>query len=143
MFATACYFVVDIRTGESQFSIAGHPSPIQMQRSVRKVVPLTPPPGQAGPALGAFEDATFPVCPATLVAGDTIILYTDGLVDVGGKDSQFLGEKWLLNTLRKDMVLSTDKIFDTVLADAHAFATAPEFTDDVCLLGMDVIRVGS
>jgi len=143
MFATACYFLVDIRTGESQFSIAGHPSPIQMQRSVHKVVPLTPPPGQAGPALGAFEDATFPVCPATLVAGDTIILYTDGLVDVGGKDSQFLGEKWLLNTLRKDMVLSTDKIFDTVLADAHAFATAPEFTDDVCLLGMDVIRVGS
>ena len=142
MFATACYFVVDIRTGESQFSIAGHPSPIQMQRSVRKVVPLTPPPGQAGPALGAFEDATFPVCPATLVAGDTIILYTDGLVDVGGKDSQFLGEKWLLNTLRKDAAMPTDQIFDAVLADAHAFATAPEFSDDVCLLGMDVIRVG-
>ena len=142
IFATACYFVVDTRTGQVQFAIAGHPSPIQLQRSTQKVLPLTPPPGQAGPALGAFEDATFPVCTATLAAGDTVILYTDGLVDVGGKDSQFLGEKWLLNTLRQNVQLPTAQLFDAVLANAHEFASDPEFSDDVCLLGMDVIRVG-
>ena len=136
MFATACYLVADSHTGQARFAIAGHPSPIQLQRRAQQVAVLTPPPGHAGPVLGAFEDAVYPVCTAALAAGDSIILYTDGLVDVARKDNELFGEKRLLETLQQRVQMPTPQLFDAVLADV------PEFNDDVCLLGMDVVRVG-
>ena len=142
MFATACYLVVDVQTGQLQFAQAGHPAPLHLQRHAGQVVSLAGRNSQPGPALGAFDDASFPVGTTTLAAGDAILLYTDGLVDVADKDGQLYAEDRLLATLRQHVKMPTTKLFDTLLAEIHAFAADPEFSDDVCLLGMDVTRVG-
>ena len=63
-------------------------------------------------------------------------------MDVADKDGQLYAEDRLLATLRQHVKMPTTKLFDTLLAEIHAFAADPEFSDDVCLLGMDVTRVG-
>ena len=142
MFATACYVVADTQTGQTRFAIAGHPTPIHYQRHAGKVTTLAANNCQPGPALGAFEDAVFPVCTATLAAGDTLVLYTDGLVDVADNNGKLFGEERLFDIFRQRAQLPTTQLFDAVLAEIHTFAAEPEFSDDVCLLGMDVARVG-
>ena len=142
MFATACYLVVDIQTGQLQFAQAGHPAPLHLHRQIGQVESLVSASSKPGPALGAFDDATFSVGTAALAAGDTILLYTDGLVDVADQAGQLYGEDRLLTTLRQHADLPTTQLFDTILKEIRDFAGAPEFSDDVCLLGMDVKRVG-
>ena len=142
VFATACYLVADAQTGQIQFAQAGHPAPLHLQRRAGKIASLTGTIHQPGPALGVFDDAVFPVGSATLVAGDTILLYTDGFVDVADKTGQLYGEDRLLAALRQHASLPTDQLFDAILAEIHSFAGEPVFNDDVCLLGMDVKRVG-
>jgi len=140
MFATACYLVVDSQTGQLQFAQAGHPAPLHIHRPAGQVESLAS--ANHKPALGAFEDAAFPVGTATLAAGDTLLLYTDGLVDVADATGQLYGEDRLLAALRQHASLPTAQLFDTILKEIRDFAGAPEFSDDVCLLGMDVKRVG-
>ena len=142
MFATACYLVADIQTGQLHFAQAGHPAPLHLQRQAGTVVSLAGANTKPGPALGAFEDAVFPVGTTTMAAGDTILLYTDGLVDVADKDGQLYGEDRLLATLQKHASQPTEQLLDTILAEIHSFAADPEFNDDVCVLGMDVKHVG-
>ena len=142
MFATACYLVADIQTGQLHFAQAGHPAPLHLQRQAGTVVSLAGANTKPGPALGAFEDAVFPVGTTTMAAGDTILLYTDGLVDVADKDGQLYGEDRLLAALREHTSQSTEQLLDTILTEIHSFAADPEFNDDVCVLGMDVKRVG-
>ena len=142
MFATACYLVMDTQTGQARFAIAGHPTPIHFQRKVGKVATLSAANFQPGPALGAFENAEFPVCTTTLAAGDTLVLYTDGIVDVADKNGKLFGEERLFETFRQRAQLPTAQLFDALLAEVHNFAAESEFSDDVCLLGMDVAHVG-
>ncbi|MEI8314822.1 MAG: hypothetical protein WCG79_05160 [Verrucomicrobiota bacterium] len=44
--------------------------------------------------------------------------------------------------LRQHASLSTDQLLGAILAEIHGFVAEPKFTDDICLLGMDVKRVG-
>ena len=141
VFATACYLVADAQTGQVNFAQAGHPAPLHLQRHAGKITSLAGTIRQPGPALGVFEDATFPVGITTLTAGDSIILYTDGFVDVADKTGQLYGEERLLAALHQHTNLPTDKLFDTILTEIKTFSGALEFNDDVCLLGMDVKRV--
>ena len=142
MFATACYVVADAQAGQIHFAQAGHPAPLHIQRQTGKVISLAGANSQPGPALGAFDDATFPVGTAPLAAGDAILMYTDGLVDVADQTGQLYGEERLLALLQQHAGLPTAQLCDTILAAIHGFAAEPEFNDDVCLLGMDVKRVG-
>jgi phosphoserine phosphatase RsbU/P len=72
-FATAVYGVVDPATGRGSVAGAGHPAPLVMgSRGARELV-------TEGPLLGVFSDADFPAANFTLGAGETLVVYTDGL----------------------------------------------------------------
>ncbi len=77
--ATAAYAVLDANTGIVKFATAGHLPPIVLGGGEPRVVEVPP----AVP-LGAFPYRTYREHEFTLASGETIVLYTDGLVERRG-----------------------------------------------------------
>ncbi|MGD9960523.1 PP2C family protein-serine/threonine phosphatase [Nocardioides sp.] len=81
-FATAVHLSLDLVTGDFEVRTAGHPPAVQLHAgSGRWIVHET-----EGPVLGLIEDAEFVVSRNNLRAGDTLLLYTDGLVEAPDRD---------------------------------------------------------
>ena len=81
-FATAIHVSLDLTTGAYEVRSAGHPpAAVHDAGSGRWGVLETD-----GPVLGLIDDATFPAVCGQLQRGDAILLYTDGLVEVRGRD---------------------------------------------------------
>jgi sigma-B regulation protein RsbU (phosphoserine phosphatase) len=145
MYATAFYLVADVACGEILYASAGHPEPLQVRRQAGQVERLAGngAVGRAkGPALGLFSEAPFPTHRRGLEAGDLIALYTDGLVEINSPDQQFFTTELLMNSVQRRAQLPTADLLKGVIADIHEFSGQPEFEDDVCLVGMEVKRLG-
>jgi GAF domain-containing protein/anti-sigma regulatory factor (Ser/Thr protein kinase) len=75
--ATAAYAVVDPVTGTLHYASAGHPPPV-LVRGGEEAILLDV---SGAPPLGALPFAAYHEVEATLEPGDTILLYTDGLIE--------------------------------------------------------------
>jgi len=75
--ATAAYAVVDANEGVARFASAGHPPPVLVSAAGEaRVLDTTP-----APPIGAFGYRTSTEQELSLEPGDTLLLYTDGLVE--------------------------------------------------------------
>jgi phosphoserine phosphatase RsbU/P len=142
-FATAFYLVADVAAGELSFASAGHPSPLRLEAATRSVELLRNSDARHGPALGLFEKAIYPTCRLPMAVGDRVLLFTDGLYEIEGPRREEFGLERLVATVRRHCGLSGDALFQAVLADIRQFAAGHEFDDDVCLVGMEVMRLGA
>jgi anti-sigma regulatory factor (Ser/Thr protein kinase)/putative methionine-R-sulfoxide reductase with GAF domain len=77
--ATAAYAVLEPDTGEVQIASAGHLPPIVVGRDGGRVVEITP-----SAPLGAFAYGRVQEQELVLAPGETLVLYTDGLVERPG-----------------------------------------------------------
>ena len=81
-FATAVHLVVDLRTGDFSVESAGHPPVAHFDAGSGRWRLLT----AEGPALGLLPVVSYAAELGRLDRGDALILYTDGLVEVPGRD---------------------------------------------------------
>jgi serine phosphatase RsbU (regulator of sigma subunit) len=140
--ATAFYLVVDVASGELRFSSAGHPSPYLLRRDSSIAEPLRFCDPRHGPALGLFDKSDYPACRCALRANDAILLFTDGLYEAVNPNQEEYGQERLLQAVREGVRLPMDQLLDKLVADAQHFSGAQEFEDDVCLVGVDIARLG-
>jgi phosphoserine phosphatase RsbU/P len=139
MFATAFYLVADVATGELSYASAAHPDPLQLLRHQGKVESLAPQNGgKKGPALGLFKEAQFPTYRRQMHAGDVILLYTDGLIEAEGHNQEIFSQERLAAIVQKHAGLPTREMLSTLLSEIRQFSGQHEFTDDVCLIGVEV-----
>lgn len=82
-FATAVHLTVRLDTGAFTVSTAGHPPAVHLHAGSGVIEPLDT---TGGPALGIVESPHFAVHSGVLQHGDTMMLYTDGLVETPGSD---------------------------------------------------------
>ncbi|MGZ6674270.1 MAG: ATP-binding SpoIIE family protein phosphatase, partial [Solirubrobacteraceae bacterium] len=75
--ATAAYAIVDPATGLLRYASAGHPPPV-LVRDGRDAHLLDV---TAAPPLGSLPFSSFPETQDRLASNDTILLYTDGLIE--------------------------------------------------------------
>ena len=66
--------------------------------------------------------------------GDTIVCYTDGLVDVVGQRRRAYGDGRLLRVLRKNRTDSVDVMTKKVLSDVRSFSEGSVVVDDMTLV---------
>jgi sigma-B regulation protein RsbU (phosphoserine phosphatase) len=142
MFASAFYLMVDLARAELRYSNAGHPSPLLVQRHTGTVEALRFPDCRPGPALGVFEESVYPLCQCVLAPQDLVVLFTDGLYEVEGSEGDEYGQERLLAAVRKRVNLPAGQLFDELLADVQHYASNRGFVDDVCMVGVEVARVG-
>lgn len=78
-FITAVYGLLDLQSGQLRIASAGHPPCLWIEASgaVRELC-------RTGPALGLQADARYGEISVRVGAGDRLLLYTDGVLDVDG-----------------------------------------------------------
>ena len=139
MLTTGFYAVADCRTGQLRFANAGHPKPLVLRRSQNRVEPLANASGKSQPALGLFEDPPYATSETTLVPGDFLMLFTDGLYEVQGQNEELYSQERMLLDVKNLLRHPPGLLFDELLQVIRGFALNGEFDDDVCLVGMDYL----
>jgi sigma-B regulation protein RsbU (phosphoserine phosphatase) len=138
MFTTAFYLMADLERRQIYYSNAGHPRPFLVHRLKGTAEVLGNSDGKARPALGLFADSTYPTTSCDLAAGDLVMLFTDGLYEVEGPDDEQFSPDLLLQAVRKHASLHCTELFTAIMGEIQQFSVNHEFSDDVCLLGMEV-----
>jgi anti-sigma regulatory factor (Ser/Thr protein kinase)/putative methionine-R-sulfoxide reductase with GAF domain len=77
--ATAAYAVLDAETGRVELASAGHLPPVVVGRETGRIIEVAP-----APPLGAFPYASWSEQETVLEPGETLLFYTDGLVERPG-----------------------------------------------------------
>ena len=136
LYATALYLVVDAGQQRIQYGSAGHPLPIHVQARKNRVETL----GHSNPGtvLGMFGEAVFFNAEASYEAGDSIILFTDGIIEVEDLAGNEFSREQLSKTILSVLGRPANEVIDAVLGQAKNHSAKGEFTDDVCLVGIDL-----
>ena len=137
-FATAFYYVADLATHELSYANAGHPNALILRRD-DGVVDWLRVNGHHKPPLGMLDKISYPSFHSTLGPHDSILLFTDGLYEAENSSGEQFGRERLMEAVSQRMQLPCERMLDALVSESQKFAGSEDFSDDVCLVGMDVI----
>ncbi|WP_030548813.1 SpoIIE family protein phosphatase [Streptomyces albus] len=134
-FATCAYILLDPSDGSLEGARAGHPHPLRLSPGSAGELRLT-----GGPPLGVVPHARYPTTKGRLADGETLILFTDGLVEQKGADIEACVERmrgelsqWMRAAEReRGGPVSLEEITDFLLREDGD----PERSDDIALLAV-------
>jgi serine phosphatase RsbU (regulator of sigma subunit) len=109
---------------------AGHALPYLAAAGEDKLSVLT----GAGPMLGDSAEATFDSHERTLAAGDTVLLFTDGLVEAMNRERISFGERRLQKAFARCSAQKPAAARDHILAALDGFRAGVEPVDDEVLV---------
>lgn len=136
MFVALVYAVADSRHLTLTLSNAGQTQPILC-------------PAQDGPPayietegdcfpLGIIPDCQYQETRVTLQPGDTVVFYTDGIVEASNAQDELYGFDRLLAILGEARTLDADALLERILADVNAHVGDAEQHDDITLVILKV-----
>jgi len=132
MFVTLFCGVLDVRTGELQYTNAGHLPPL-----------LVRPSGQAdwldlpkGQVLGIAEAPAYATRTLTLEPLDTLLLYTDGVNEAMNAAKQLFGEERLQAFAQAQAGAGPKELVEALFASVRRFAGGEEQSDDITVLAL-------
>jgi len=111
---------------------------LHLRRSAQQVVAVRNASGKSQPALGLMEDARYQTSELLLSPNDLLLLYTDGLIEVQSPNSDLYTQQLLLNAVQRLIQEPAADLFDRLLKEVRQFAGDAPFTDDVCLVGLEL-----
>ncbi len=138
LFASAFYAIVDVGKWEVRFANAGHPAAFQLHRTAGAVSLLKQPGVRPSPVLGIIENAAYPEAASPLASGDRIVLFTDGLYELENASGDYFDPEQLRAAVGRRLAAPTSEMFDALLVELKAFGQQDTFSDDVCIVGVDV-----
>ncbi|WP_049562601.1 SpoIIE family protein phosphatase [Nonomuraea sp. SBT364] len=124
--ATAVCGLYDPGTRTLRWARAGHLPPILVRGGWAEELPLV-----RGIMLGAISEADYEEGHVQLESGDTLLMYTDGLIERRDRELQH-SQRQLLTTVQHP-VTTLDHRLDHLLTHSHS-----DTDDDTCLLGIQV-----
>lgn len=130
LFVTAFAGILDLRTGDLEYSNAGHDPPYRVR-------PGSPPerfPVASGPPLCTVEEFPYEAERTRLLPGETLVLYTDGVPEAERKDGAMYGLDRIGTALAGLEGAAPSVVVDRLHADVEAFVAGAEPSDDVCIL---------
>ena len=131
MFVTAFCGILDLRTGEVEYSDGGHEAPfiVHADGSVERMAK------QPGMALGVFDDVPYLTDRFTMQPGDALVMFTDGVSEAENADQA------LFTTDRIDSALAEAKskpsarfVAEGLVGSVHSFAGGVPQSDDIAIL---------
>jgi len=131
MFVTLQYLLLDANTGKVLIADGGHLPPIVVQRGGARVYPLDV---SGGCPLGILRSSEFPVSEFYLNAGDTLILYTDGVIEAKNATGEQFSLQRLMKLVTQDK--SVNEILDATMSSLLDFSRNVEQHDDITILAL-------
>lgn len=131
MFVTAFYGILNTRTGELEYGIAGHNPPyVFSDGSVRA---LEGPPGRI---LGMLPNSNYQTRDAQLKARDAVLLYTDGVTEAINASDNFFSEERLVTWFQLSGDLPLGEVVGGLVQEVQTFAAGHPQADDVTVLAV-------
>ena len=131
-FVTMFYGVLNIRTGEVQFSNGGHNPPYLLRSSGGvEQLPLT-----GGFILGKIAQLEFDTAKVKLEPGDTLFLYTDGVTEAMDGEMNLYEEQRLEKFLGMRNGSSIQELIKGSFVDLKFFANGAPQADDITILAL-------
>lgn len=132
MFVTLLCGVVETETGLLALASAGHEQPVLHAGGSAILVDV-----ETGPALGLDREARYPVRVLTLLGGDTVLMYTDGVSEAHAGNQKLYGAHALLDSVSRIEEGATPETFvDRVLHDVDTYVDGAVAYDDIALLAL-------
>ena len=132
MFVTVFCGILDLRTGELQYTNAGHPPPLLL-RSAQDISWAELPPGVV---LGVSDDPAYETRTLTLGPQDTLLLYTDGVTEAMNTREELFGEARLRGFAEAQPGRSPKELVEGLFAAVHEYGNGAEQSDDITVLAL-------
>lgn len=134
-FVTAFYGVLDRRTRELTYAVAGHPPPLRYAAATGEVRPLT---GQ-GFLLGIVPEEVYRERRVQLDPGDRVLFYTDGLIEARNEIGETFGADRLTAAFREHAAKPANELVPALMADHRRFCGSQAAGDDVTVVAVELI----
>jgi len=129
MFVTCLVSILDPKTGAFRFATAGHPPPFQ--RTKNGVVELI----AKGMPLGLFPERTYEDVETMIERGDTLLFFSDGLIEAQDDNKNLFGEGRLEQILAE---FKGEELIPLLLEKLAEFThSKAEPDDDVTLVSLE------
>lgn len=128
-FVSAVYGVLDPRSGRFIYANCGHNPPLLLRpgKSPKRLE-------AGGTALGILDDMEFETGEITLVPGDTLALYTDGVIEVSDENGVEYGMCRLEEDLKAVRGLPSQEMIHSIIDRTRAYSGAKAYSDDFTLV---------
>ena len=131
MFVTLFFGMLDARTGELQFSCAGHEAPYLINAD--GVTPVT---GAQGLVLGLSADWDYETATIRLAPGETLYLYTDGITEAFNPHNEAFARLRLETALQQAATQTLDLLVEATVTAVREFAGDAAQSDDIACLAI-------
>ncbi|MGB9723818.1 MAG: GAF domain-containing protein [Chloroflexia bacterium] len=129
MFVSVFYGVIDLESGEMRYASAGHNPPLLCRRE-GGILSLEAP----GIILGVLPEVHLEERSVRLEAGDTLVLYTDGVTEAINRQEEQFGEERLQETLCAHRGRPLAELRQALLDTLEAFTEGQPPFDDITLV---------
>jgi serine phosphatase RsbU (regulator of sigma subunit) len=129
MFVTMIYAELDPSTGRMRFASAGH-TPLVITGADGRIREA----GSTGLPVGLLPDTPFGESALTLEAGETLLLYTDGVTEAFGLEDELFGEERLLSILRDRAGAPPEEVLAAIQRGVERFREGTPPSDDLTMV---------
>jgi sigma-B regulation protein RsbU (phosphoserine phosphatase) len=130
MFVTFFLCIIDLTTGEMDYTCAGHNPPYLIQLDNR----VTEMEVNRALPLGVSLQKEYRAKKLILKPGDKFLLYTDGVTEATNLEEEMFEETGLVNVLNNCIIKDTKEIVETIFKSVEQFAGEAEQADDITTL---------
>jgi sigma-B regulation protein RsbU (phosphoserine phosphatase) len=128
-FTTAFLAEYDPQSRTLAYVNAGHNPPVRLRGLATELL------NAGGVPLGILKDADYEVGRTVLERGDTLTIYTDGVVEAENVNGQEFGEDRMLAAIRAVPTGTAQHMVQQLMAQIELFVgTAPQHDDITCMI---------
>lgn len=133
-FVTAWIALYDKHSKHLQYTSCGH-NPIYLRHVNGDIEELS----TEGMALGVSSSEKITVKEKKLHVGDSMLLYTDGLVEAQNPETEFFGKERVFEHINFPELLPPQDFLDKLLADLNAFTQGADQFDDITMVSIQIV----
>ena len=140
-YATAVYVYLDEANRVAHYSGAAHPPPLLWRRSTQTLHELN----ETGLLLGVRPDEKYLEGEFTMLGGDRLLLYTDGLLEAENAAGQPFGDVALAQFIEARQDLKAEPFVEQLLKEVLVWSResgGPGQSDDITVIVIDVRERG-
>jgi len=128
-FVTVLYAILEGPSGNLTYISCGHPPPMLL-RANGEVAKLD----QKNTALGIFQNMHFTDEQVQMSAGDILVIFTDGVVELTNQQGEAFGLQRVIQVIRENQQLAVAELTGKVIEATRVFSDHFGFLDDLTLV---------
>ncbi len=133
MFVTLWIGILDLSTHSLEYASCGHPPALLHTQGVLEELP------SSGVSLGVTPEMTLDIQHRSLKPGDTLLVYTDGIIEASSPQGKLFGLEGIKNHLKIDPPKNPSSCISGLTHAVEKFTAGADMADDLTLLCVKIV----